>query len=96
MGFMGFGQSPDAPSLLDQMHTDRSRSPFYTSLLMVADALRFDLEDVRYTREVALEPDGFDIPFGRIAAGTDRRGEDLVRRNRERGATCWSTSSCGE
>ena len=70
MGFMGFGQSPDAPSLLDQMHTDRSRSPFYTSLLMVADALRFELDDVRYTREVALEPDGFDIPFGRIEPGT--------------------------
>ena len=70
MGFMGFGQSPDAPSLLDAMHTDRNRSPFYTSLLMVADALRFELEDVRYTREVGIEPDGFDIPFGRIEQGT--------------------------
>lgn len=70
MGFMGFGQSPDADSLLDWMHNDRSRSPFYTSLLMVADALRFELDDVRYTREVALEPEGFDIPFGRIEAGT--------------------------
>jgi 2,4-diaminopentanoate dehydrogenase len=70
MGFMGFGQSPEAPSLLDNMHTDRSRSPFYTSLLMVADALRFELEDVRYTREVGLAPEPFDIAYGTIEAGT--------------------------
>ena len=70
MGFMGFGQLPDAPSFLDDMHNDRAKSPFYTSLLMVADALRFELEDVRYTREVALAPEAFDIAFGRIEAGT--------------------------
>jgi 4-hydroxy-tetrahydrodipicolinate reductase len=70
MGFMGFGQSPDAPSYLDDMHNDRSKSPFYTSLLMVADALRFELDDVRYTREVGLAEAAFDIPFGRIDAGT--------------------------
>jgi 2,4-diaminopentanoate dehydrogenase len=70
MGFMGFGQSPEMPSLLDQMHTDRMRSPFYTSLLMVADALRFDLDDVRYTREVALATEAFDIAIGTIEVGT--------------------------
>jgi 4-hydroxy-tetrahydrodipicolinate reductase len=70
MGFMGFGQRPEAHSLLDDMHNDRRRSPFYASLLMVADALRFELDDVRYTREVALADEAFSIPFGAIEAGT--------------------------
>jgi 2,4-diaminopentanoate dehydrogenase len=70
MDFMGFGQDPGHASKLDWMHTDRSRSPFYTSLAMVAKALRFELDDVRYVREVALAEQDFEIPFGKISAGT--------------------------
>jgi 4-hydroxy-tetrahydrodipicolinate reductase len=70
MGFMGFGKQPDEPSLLDGMHGSKEKSVFYSSLLMVADALRFDLEDFRYKREVALAPEDFDIAFGTIKKGT--------------------------
>lgn len=70
MGFMGFGSDPDSPQFLDHMHTDRARSPFFTSLLMVADALRFELEDFRYEREVGLAEADFTIPFGVIRKGS--------------------------
>ena len=70
MGFMGFGKGPDEPSLLDGMHSSKDRSVFYSSLLMVADALRFELEDYRYEREVGLTAADFDIAFGTIKKGT--------------------------
>jgi 4-hydroxy-tetrahydrodipicolinate reductase len=52
------------------MHGSKESSPFYTSLLMTADALRFDLEEFRYQREVGLAEETFEIPFGTIEAGT--------------------------
>jgi 4-hydroxy-tetrahydrodipicolinate reductase len=70
MGFMGFGKQPDEPSMLDAMHSSKEKSVFYSSLLMVADALRFELEDFRYEREVGLAEADFDIPFGTIKRGT--------------------------
>jgi len=70
MEFMGFGQRPDVASQLDAMHSDRSRSPFYTSLAMVAAALRFELDDVRYTREVALAEEPIEIAVGMVEPGT--------------------------
>lgn len=70
MTFMGFGAAPEAPSALDDMHTDPSRSVFYTSMLMVADALRFELEGYRYEREVGVADTTFETAFGTIAAGT--------------------------
>jgi 2,4-diaminopentanoate dehydrogenase len=70
MGFMGFGKHPDEPSFLDGMHSVKERSPFFTSLLMVADALRFDLDDFRYEREVGLAEADFDIAFGTVKRGT--------------------------
>jgi hypothetical protein len=70
MHFMGFGQSPDAPSPLDAMHSTPDRSPFYASLLMTADAIGFELEDYRYEREVGVATEAFDIDAGRIEPGT--------------------------
>jgi 4-hydroxy-tetrahydrodipicolinate reductase len=70
MKFMGFGQDPDLPSPLDDMHGSKESSPFYTSILMTADALRFELEDFHYEREVGLATDTIEIPFGTIEAGT--------------------------
>ena len=70
MAFLGFGCSPDAPSQLDVMHSDRSRSPFFTSLAMVADALRFELEDIKYTREVALADVPIETAVGTVEPGT--------------------------
>jgi 4-hydroxy-tetrahydrodipicolinate reductase len=70
MASMGFGQQPDGPSFLDDMHMDPSKSVAYSSLLFTADALRFKLEDYRYERQVGLAESSFDIASGAIAAGT--------------------------
>jgi hypothetical protein len=70
MSFMGFGAEADAPSKLDDMHTDPSKSVFWTSMLMVADALRFELEDYRYEREIGLATVDIETAFGTIRAGT--------------------------
>jgi len=70
MGFMGFGKDASAPSALDAMHTDPANSVFYSSMLMVADALRFEMEDYRYEREVGLAASPIDTAFGRIEEGT--------------------------
>jgi 2,4-diaminopentanoate dehydrogenase len=70
MAFMGFGQQPDSPSLMDGMHTDPSKSVAYSSLLFTADALRFQLEDYRYEREVGLAESSFEIASGTIEVGT--------------------------
>ena len=70
MTFMGFGQAPDAFSYLDEMHNTKETSPFYTSLLQVADAIGFELEDVIYRRESALADNDLDLAFGPVRAGT--------------------------
>jgi len=70
MGFMGFGAQPDQPSALDAMHTDPADSVFYSCMLMVADALRFELDDYRYHREVGLATSSFKTASGTIDAGT--------------------------
>jgi 2,4-diaminopentanoate dehydrogenase len=70
MAFMGFGRPPDSPSLMDDMHTDPTKSVAYSSLLFTADALRFELEDYRYEREVGLAERSFDIAAGTIEPGT--------------------------
>ena len=70
MYFMGFGQSPETPSPLDDMHATPEKSPFYASLLMTADAIGFELEDYRYQREVGLAEEPFEVDAGRIERGT--------------------------
>jgi 2,4-diaminopentanoate dehydrogenase len=69
MKFMGFGESPDAHSHLDDMHTDREKSVFYASLLQVADAIGFTLDDVVYTRESAVAEEPIDVAIGTINPG---------------------------
>jgi hypothetical protein len=70
MKSMGFGQPPDEPSFLDAMHSDPSNSVAYSSMLLTADALRFPIEEYRYTREVGLAESNFEIASGPIKAGT--------------------------
>jgi 2,4-diaminopentanoate dehydrogenase len=70
MAFMGFGRLPDEPSLLDDMHTDPSKSVFYTSMLLVADALRFHLDDYRYERSVGLATEDIQTASGTVKTGT--------------------------
>jgi 4-hydroxy-tetrahydrodipicolinate reductase len=70
MTFMGFGQAPDAFSYLDDMHSEKEKSVFYASLLQVAEAIGFELENVIYRRESALADKDLELPFGVIKAGT--------------------------
>jgi 4-hydroxy-tetrahydrodipicolinate reductase len=70
MSFIGFGKRPDEPSMLDDMHSDPARSVAYSSMLLCADALRIELEDYRYEREVGLAETTFEITSGTIKAGT--------------------------
>jgi 2,4-diaminopentanoate dehydrogenase len=67
---MGFGALPSAPSALDAMHSDPANSVFYTCMLMVADAIRFELEDYRYERESAVTDRPIVTAFGTIEPGT--------------------------
>lgn len=69
MRFMGFGEPPDAFSYLDEMHTDKDRSPFYASLMQVADAIGFEIEDVTYERDYAVATEPFDIALKRVNPG---------------------------
>jgi 4-hydroxy-tetrahydrodipicolinate reductase len=70
MDFMGFGQLPSAPSKLDAMHSDPQNSVFYTCMLMVADALGFEIEDYRYEREVGITDVPVKIALGTVEPGT--------------------------
>jgi 2,4-diaminopentanoate dehydrogenase len=54
MYFMGFGEAPDFDAPIIQAHSDEYHSAYYASLLMLADALRLDLDDVRFERETAV------------------------------------------
>jgi 2,4-diaminopentanoate dehydrogenase len=75
MRFMGFGQPEDAYSHLDAMHMDKDKSVFTASLLFVANAIGFTLDDVVYRRESAVAESPFDI-----AIGTVKPGEVAVQR----------------
>ena len=70
MKFMGFGNAPDAPSMLDDMHTDPSKSVFYTCMLMVADALRFEIDGYRYEREMGVTEKRYETAAGVVEPGT--------------------------
>ena len=70
MRFMGFGQLPAAPSALDAMHSDPGNSVFYTCMLMVADALGFEIEGYRYEREVGITDVPVEIALGTVEPGT--------------------------
>jgi 4-hydroxy-tetrahydrodipicolinate reductase len=70
MKFMGFGEPPDAHSYLDEMHSDKSRSVFYASLLQVADAIGFTIDDVEYKRESAVATEPVKTAIGVLEPGT--------------------------
>jgi 4-hydroxy-tetrahydrodipicolinate reductase len=67
---IGFGLAPDASAPLDEHFSDVYRSPFYLSMRMLADALRVELDEVRYHREVAVTDRNLSIAAGTIEAGT--------------------------
>jgi 4-hydroxy-tetrahydrodipicolinate reductase len=69
MSFMGFGKAPDEPSPLDAMHNDAENSPFYSSMLLVADALNLEMDDYSFSREVDVAKEDFETGFGTIRRG---------------------------
>lgn len=67
---LGFGQRPDAPSVVDAHLSKVYQSPFYLSMRMLADALGVQLDEVRYHREAAVTDHDIEIAAGTIEAGT--------------------------
>jgi len=65
---MGFGRPPDAK--VPMADPALSGGPFRAPLLLVADGLGATVDDFVYTREVAVADRAFEIPAGRIDAGT--------------------------
>lgn len=66
---MGFGHAPDSTAFFAADPAVLG-SAFKASLMMLADALGAEIEDFTYDRQVMLAREGFDIPAGRIEAGT--------------------------
>lgn len=67
---LGFGQLPDAPSVVDAHLSKVYQSPFYLSMRMLADALNVQLDEVLYYREAAVTDEAIEIAAGTIEAGT--------------------------
>jgi 4-hydroxy-tetrahydrodipicolinate reductase len=67
---IGFGVPPEQPVPVDLMNQDVYESAYYISMRMLADAIGIELNEVRYSREVAIAPQAFEIAAGTIDAGT--------------------------
>jgi 4-hydroxy-tetrahydrodipicolinate reductase len=68
--FMGFGLSPGQRTPLDDMHLDWRTSPFYASMLEIADAMGLVIDTVRYEREEGLTDRAIEVAVGTFEAGT--------------------------
>jgi 2,4-diaminopentanoate dehydrogenase len=67
--FMGFGLPPgDRP--IDDMHRNTARSPFYASILQVADAMDVRLDAVRYRRDTAVTEVSVETASGTLDPGS--------------------------
>jgi len=67
--FIGFGLPP-GPCGVDEMHAIREKSPFYASQLMIADAIGFELDDIRYEREAGVAEQPVECAMGTIEPGS--------------------------
>jgi hypothetical protein len=65
---MGFGRAPDAP--VPMADPKLVGAAFRAPILLVADGLGSEIEDIRFSREVALAKHSFRIAAGEIRAGT--------------------------
>ena len=68
--FMGFGLPPGQRTPMDEMHLNWHTSPFYASMLEVADAMDLTIETVRYDREEGLTERDIEVAVGIFEAGT--------------------------
>lgn len=67
---LGFGKPAEFVSAFDQLMRNIYESPFWVSMLMLADAIGIELDDARYHREVALAERDLEIAAGTVGAGT--------------------------
>lgn len=67
---IGFGMPPDHRSPVDVNNANVYQSAFYVSMKMLADALRLEVEDVTYRREVVVTDVPIEIAAGTIEVGT--------------------------
>jgi hypothetical protein len=67
--FMGFGL-PLGDRPIDDMHPNTARSPFYASILQVADAMDVELDGVRYRRDTAVTQTPVETASGILDRGT--------------------------
>jgi hypothetical protein len=68
--YIGFGMPPDYLTPLDRQLRVVEDSAFYLSIRMIADALGVELDDVTYTREVAVSDEPVRVASGELEAGT--------------------------
>jgi len=68
--FMGFGLPPGQRTPLDEMHLAWATSPFYASMLELADAMGVTIDTVRYVREEGLAERDTEVAIGILDAGT--------------------------
>ena len=70
MGFMGFGLAPEVRPRIEDAHATPYRSAYYASMLMLADAMRVDLDDATFRREVAVSDKQTVTPAGTYPPGS--------------------------
>ena len=66
---MGFGMPLDHDPLFFRQLQDVYNSPYYLSMLMLADSLGFKFDDVTWSVERALAPEEFEAAAGTFPAG---------------------------
>ena len=69
MAYMGFGRTVADMGERDTVSDEPEDTPFHASMLMVADALRFELDGFRSEHEYAVTPRDIAVATGTIAAG---------------------------
>jgi hypothetical protein len=68
--FLGFGLPPGTRTPFDEMHLDWGQSPFYASMLEVAESMGLTIDSVRYEREEGVTDRDVVVATGTLHAGT--------------------------
>lgn len=69
MAYMGFGKLPEEMGNRDARSDKPSSSPFHSSMMMVADAMRFKLTGFRSEHSYGITDKPVDVKVGRIEPG---------------------------
>jgi hypothetical protein len=68
-GFIGMGVAEEVEAPMDR-RGNVGGTAFHASMQLLADALHLELDEVRVEREKAATEKAFDLPWGRVEAGT--------------------------